>query len=189
MPGEEDAVNGPSEAFGLLANGQRMAIMEALWGRREPVPFKALKAAAGVEDSGRFNYHLGKLGGTYVRKADDGYELTRPGRRVITAVRGGDLLDRPDVGPAEVDWPCPRCGADLELGSSGDVIRVLCNECPGLFRGGSLGRRPRREHPGGTVSILPIPPVGFENRSPTEVLEAAVRWILHRATMQSDGVC
>lgn len=178
-----------AEAFGLLANDQRMAIMEALWEQRDPTPFSALRETVGIGDSGQFNYHLGKLSGLYVRETDGGYELTRPGRRVLTAVLAGDLLDRPEVGPTRLDWPCPRCGADVELRYDDEMLRVLCTACPGLFEGEAQTRRERRENPRGTISILPIPPAGLEGRTPEELLAAAFQWISHQAAMMSAGMC
>lgn len=189
MAGDEEAVTSASEAFSLLGNGQRMAILEALWERRDPRPFSALRKAAGIDDSGQFNYHLGKLEGLYVRETEAGYELTRPGRRVLTAVLAGDLLDRPEVGPTRVDWPCPWCGADVELRHDDEMLRVLCPECPGTFRGEAQSRRERRENPPGTISVLPIPPAGVKGRPPRELLNAAFTWIWNRDTMASSGMC
>lgn len=185
----DEAKTTPPEAFERLANAQRMAIMEALWEQREPMTFSALREAVGITDSGQFNYHLGKLAGLYVRETDEGYELTRPGRRVLTAALAGDLLDRPKVGPTRLDWPCPRCDADVELRYDDEMLRVLCTACPGLFEGEAQTRRERRENPRGTISILPIPPAGVEGRTPEELLAAAFQWISHRASMMSAGMC
>lgn len=187
--GGEGTASTAAGAFELLANDRRMAIMETLWEQREPMPFSDLREAVGIADSGQFNYHLGKLAGLYVRETDGGYELTRPGRRVLTAVLAGDLLDRPEVSPARVDWPCPRCGADVELRFDDEMLRLLCTECPGFFRGEAQSRRERRENPHGTISILPIPPAGVKDRSPEEALVAGIQWITHRARMFRAGMC
>lgn len=185
----DETVTTPSEAFSLLANDQRMAILEALWEEPDPLPFSALREAVGVRDSGQFNYHLGKLSGLYVRETDDGYGLTRPGRRVLTAVLAGDLLDRPEVEPTRVDRPCPRCGADVLLRYDDEVLRVLCTECPGLFEGEVETPRERRENPPGTLSVLPLPPAGVKNRTPEEILEVALQWLVGRTGTRVRGLC
>ena len=189
MAGDEETVASASAAFSLLANDQRMAILEALWDRRDPMPFSALREAVGIADSGQFNYHLGKLEGLYVRETGEGYTLTRPGRRVLTAVLAGDVLGAPTVDPTPVGWPCPHCGADVELRYEDEMLRVLCTECPGTFHGEVSTERERRENPRGTLSVLPIPPAGVEGRSPAAILQAAFKWIWHRGTMAASGLC
>lgn len=182
-------VTTPVEAFGLLANDQRMAILEALWAERDPMPFSTLREEAGIRDSGQFNYHLGKLRGLYVRETEEGYTLTRPGRRVLTAVLTGDLLDRPEMEPTRVDWPCPRCGAAVELRYGDGMLRVLCTECPGFFQGEAQTRRERRENPLGTITVLPVPAAGVKGRTPMEVLDASVGWLTHHIRMWLSGMC
>ncbi|MEZ3115711.1 hypothetical protein RYH80_07250 [Halobaculum sp. MBLA0147] len=44
--------------------------------------FSTLRHRVGVADSGRFNYHLGRLRGTLVERAEERYVLTPAGRRV-----------------------------------------------------------------------------------------------------------
>jgi hypothetical protein len=185
----EATATSPAAAFSLLGNDQRMAILEALWEERDPMGFSTLREAVGIADSGQFNYHLGKLLGLYVRETDRGYQLTRPGRRVLTAVLAGDLLDRPAVEPTRVDWPCPRCGADVTLRYDDEMLRVLCTACPGFFQGEAQSKRERRENPTGTISVLPIPPAGIEGRGPRELLAAAFVWLWYRDTMAASGMC
>jgi hypothetical protein len=63
------------EAFDLLANEIRLDILrtlgEAMAGDgKTPISFSELQRRVGVEDNGRFNYHLDRLLGTFVEKAD-----------------------------------------------------------------------------------------------------------------------
>lgn len=44
--------------------------------------FSTLRHRVGVADSGRFNYHLGRLRGTLVERVEERYVLTPTGRRV-----------------------------------------------------------------------------------------------------------
>lgn len=70
-----------AELFSLLANEDRLAILETVVRASErddvayPVPFSTLRAAVGVEDSGRFSYHLGELCGHFLRRTTEGYAL------------------------------------------------------------------------------------------------------------------
>ncbi|MEF8791004.1 MAG: ArsR family transcriptional regulator, partial [Haloarculaceae archaeon] len=68
-----------TEAFELLGNETRLAILVALWEQYEPfgrdgaVRFSELRARVGTADSGRFNYHLDRLDDHFVESTDDGY--------------------------------------------------------------------------------------------------------------------
>ena len=63
--------------FSLLADETRLDIIEYLWNAHgEPIPYAVPKNDLGVCDSGRFNYHLGKLTGTFARKTEVGGEST-----------------------------------------------------------------------------------------------------------------
>lgn len=75
----------PTQVFRLLSDETRLAIVTALADAAEPVCFSTLRGRVGAADSGRFNYHLGKLRGTLVTKRADGYVLTPAGER---AARG-----------------------------------------------------------------------------------------------------
>jgi len=83
----------PSEAFSALASEVRVAVLvELLAAERadeDPVPFSALQAAAGVEESAGFAYHLRQLRGQFCRETGDGYVLTPAGRRAARAVVSG----------------------------------------------------------------------------------------------------
>ncbi|WP_449404315.1 DUF7347 domain-containing protein [Halalkalicoccus subterraneus] len=45
--------------------------------------FADLRRRVGVEDSGRFRYHLKQLRGDFVEKANDGYRLTYAGEACV----------------------------------------------------------------------------------------------------------
>lgn len=90
-------VAGPraSDAFELLANETRLAILLALWEAYEPfgtgggLTFSELRDRVGMRDSGQFNYHLGKLEGEFVQSTDGGYKLRPAGEKITRAVIGG----------------------------------------------------------------------------------------------------
>lgn len=74
MTGEaDDAVLAPDDAFAVLGNETRLGILRALWDAYNPqetdnsVPFSEFYDRVGFDDTGNFNYRLGKLTGDFVR--------------------------------------------------------------------------------------------------------------------------
>ena len=66
----------PEAAFALLGDETRVGILQALGETPdEPVPFAELQGRVGMRDSGGFNYHLGKLRGSFVRRTEVGEAL------------------------------------------------------------------------------------------------------------------
>jgi DNA-binding transcriptional ArsR family regulator len=71
----------PADAFALLADETRVAILRALaeswneagFGAAYGLSFSELRERVGVRDSSRFNYHLQRLTGRFARKTDEGY--------------------------------------------------------------------------------------------------------------------
>jgi hypothetical protein len=68
--------------FDLLSDETRVRIVAALYRhwQRSPadpcLPFSVLRERVDAADSGRFNYHLGRLRGALVRECADGYTLS-----------------------------------------------------------------------------------------------------------------
>lgn len=79
----------PDEAFAVLGNETRIAILQALERADEPLAYSDLKRQVEVCDSGRFNYHLEKLIGHFVERSDEGYWLRTVGERAAKAVIAG----------------------------------------------------------------------------------------------------
>ena len=124
------------EAFSLLGDDTRLAIIRALWDADEPLSFGELRERVGVRDSGRFNYHLKKLDERFVQKTDDGYDLRFAGRRVIGALLEGTYDQADDVEPIPVDGPCLECGASLTYRYENEMASVTCEEGHDLLRSG-----------------------------------------------------
>lgn len=104
------------EALEALGNEQRITILRALAETDTPLPFSELRRRVGIDDTGRFNYHLDQLLGPFVRQTDAGYELGYAGERLVVAV--ADLEpeaaamrsdDRPTADGAGSE-SCPVCG-------------------------------------------------------------------------------
>lgn len=106
----------PTDALAALGDETRIAILRALAEADEPLPFTELRERAGVDDPGRFNYHLSTLREYFVREADGGYALRNAGSRVVAAAgvageaapsAADDVLAQDDEATTE---GCPVCG-------------------------------------------------------------------------------
>jgi hypothetical protein len=75
----------PTDALAVLGDETRIAILRALAEAEQPLSFSELRRRAGVDDAGRFNYHLSKLREYFVREEDGGYTLRHAGSRVVAA--------------------------------------------------------------------------------------------------------
>jgi len=123
----------PNEAFDLVGDETRFAIVRALWDltdwRSDPASFAELRAEAGVKDSGQFNYHLDRLCPEFVRSVDGGYRLTEAGRRVVGGAVSGIYTDHDVSFEPEPVGACPACEGTLELGYEGGFMTVTCGDC------------------------------------------------------------
>lgn len=112
----------PTDALAMLGDETRIEILRTLADADEPLPFSELRQRAGVDDAGRFNYHLSKLREYFVREEGGGYTLRHAGSRVIAAA---GVADQSGTGreptAAEVDGSgsgdsgddeCPVCGEE-----------------------------------------------------------------------------
>lgn len=119
----------PEEVFALLGNETRVAIVRTLSGFDDPVAFSELREAVGTQDSGQFNYHLGKLVGSFVRRTDAGYTLTLAGDRVVGALMAGTYTASVSFDPIEMDAECPECGAALVVEYEDEHVVIRCTDC------------------------------------------------------------
>ncbi len=173
----------PDTAFATLGDETRMEILQTLGEAEESLSFSELHTRVSVRDSGRFNYHLDKLVGHFVRRSDDGYDLARAGERVIEAVLSGVVTDRPTVEPTRIDQSCQYCGAPIAVEYREERISVLCTGCAGTY-----GRRDD-ESEYGHIGSLYLPPAGVENRDPAELYSAGRTWGGLATMATASGVC
>ena len=167
-----------TDAFDILGHELRLSIVETLGARQRanswtPVPmeFEELRGAVGSQDSGRFNYHLGKLLGTYLDQTDTGYALTPAGFEVSSAILRGSYADvstDPVEGP--IDGECPTCAADVTGVHEDGLFRIVCPE-----------------H--GTVFSNTVPPAVAIGRDIDAIHAAAGRDIRQMFEQTRDGVC
>ncbi len=162
----------PDEAFSLVADETRFAIVEALWNAEaETTSFSELREAVGVRDSGQFNYHLDRLTDHFVRKTDEGYALTHAGERVIGSILSGSYTRGARLDPIPIDADCIECGADLRATYEDERATIECESC------------------GVTVTEFDVPPGildGYEREALPGVFD---RWLKSTMFEQLRGFC
>jgi hypothetical protein len=124
-----DFGEGADEAFSVLADETRLAILQELWWADGPLPFSDLRDRVGATDSGRFNYHLKKLTDHFVERTDDGYELGTAAIRVMGAVFAGTYSESATLEPIPVGFDCYECGGPVEAHYDAGRVSVQCAEC------------------------------------------------------------
>ncbi|WP_135366289.1 winged helix-turn-helix domain-containing protein [Halosimplex halophilum] len=182
----------PDEAFEVLGNETRVAILSALGGADEPVSFSALRDRVGMADSGRFNYHLDRLTGHFVRNREAGYELRRAGERVVEAVLSGAVTAAPVLERTEIDHPCHFCGAPVAVRFREERVEVFCTECPGTYSRTSSpddSADAGKAAADGYLGYHPLPPAGVAGRDPAAVFRAAWTWGHLELFAAAAGVC
>lgn len=181
--GTPDAL-APDDAFTLVGNETRIGILRALWAVYDPyaadnaVPFSELVDRVGAEDTGNFNYHLGKLTGHFVRRTDTGYELTAPGFKIVRAIIAGGVTRDPVVESTPVGATCDRCGSTVEITYEDGTVWARCSTCDGYW--------PQR---GGEIFGFSLPPEGLRDRSPEEIFDATIGYSIRRFETMIDGIC
>ena len=163
----------PEAAFGLLGNETRIAIVRALGeSLDESLSFSELRERAGVRDSGQFNYHLDRLVGSFVRRAEEGgYELTYAGARVVGAILAGTFNEKGGREEFDLDAACPTCGSAISARYEDEQVTVRCPDCDEQ------------------ISLFGFPPGGFENRDTAELTRTFDRWLRNVFSMMADGIC
>lgn len=124
----------PDDAFTLLADETRLRIVRALGDAADPmgiesIPFSELRRRAGIEESGRFNYHLGELVGHFVEQRDDGYRLRFPGVRVYQSIRAGTFTEDVTIPRFDLDVDCHVCGSGMQGRYDDFIFKIDCPDC------------------------------------------------------------
>jgi len=166
------------DAFALLGHEVRLDIVLALlegWraAHTEPQSYSDLMRAVGMEDSGKFNYHLGRLRGAYVRKVDGGYVPTGAATALYRAVVATDPTGEAERTAFAVDANCPDCGGALRGAYEQDFLSVTCQDC------GSLAED----------FTYPFPKNGLTDRTDGEVLAAVHERAEHHLSLARSGQC
>lgn len=176
------------DAFKLLSNETRLAILLALWEEYEPfadgntVTFSELLDRVEYDTSGNFSYHLQKLEGHFVETTADGYRLKQAGHRIVRAIIAGRGLADVTLPPTEIDADCTMCGEPLAIAYENEHLYTVCTGCGGKFSAGE-------EKPSGTVMGFAFDPAGLARSSAEEIFAASTFRAMQKFTMQMGGLC
>lgn len=184
-------------AFKALGHETRLAILLALWEAHEPeegdgsLTFSELFARVGVDDSGKFNYHLEPLVGRYVAATDDGYRLRRAGFSVVQTVLGGGGIEDVVLEPRVIDIDCPYCGAPTAIGYEDENLYQLCTNCVGSLGDTEEGWTisASLDDYGGLLSLFHLSPNGVVQRDPERLLEVVVVRMVASILSALGGIC
>jgi len=173
---EGEHVGSPEEAFSVLGDETRLRILLELahvvgeGNEEQGLSFSELRRRVGVEDSGRFNYHLDKLSGGFIEKSDDRYVARYPAMAVVSAVYAGTYGEASGEHRAESPWECPNCNRTLDIRYEKESL-VL--ECP--------------EH--GLRLSYPTPPGAYQGRSLEELTDVVFSRTMSGMNLARQGIC
>lgn len=181
-----------TEAFGILGNETRLAILLVLWEAQDPSPsfsdsseptlsFSELYDRVEIGDSGNFTYHLDKLVGLFVREIDDGYTLAPPAERLLSVVLAGTLKDPPSFEGEPIDAECYRCGSPVVVDYRDTRFIRRCTNCEGIWQ--------NPESPYGTLVWAYRPPAALEHRTIQEWNRDCNARDRYRRASMMEGVC
>jgi hypothetical protein len=179
------------EAFAVLGNEIRLEVIRVLWRAdaaheyddgsdiAETISYSELQKEVGIEDNGKFNYHLSRLAPHFVRRTNDGYRLSSAGKqiaRTVIAVSGTDHLDF----SSELETDCPLCGGHVAATYEDQWLRIRCTEREGLFGD---------EAPTGTLFLTSYPAAGLTARNTEKALEAGLYRCALDITYMMHDIC
>lgn len=133
--------------------------------------FSELRDRVGVEDTGRFSYHLGELRDEYVRKVDGEYRPQVAALEIVAAIRAG-TYEGTDATAEErrTDYECPHCDEALVLRYRNRLLYLGCDT-----------------H--GAALAYPTPPRALQGRTLPRVLDLTLRKHAGDVALLRDGVC
>ncbi|WP_158057405.1 winged helix-turn-helix domain-containing protein [Halorussus halophilus] len=131
--GVETASLFPAEAFAVLSNETRVAIVETL-AEESGLSFAELRKRVGVSDAGQFNYHLSKLQDRFVSKRDGEYHPQYAALRAVGAIRSGIYTSGSTTETKETDYDCPTCESLLTATYDRGKLFLECDEHEKVFQ-------------------------------------------------------
>lgn len=184
---EQDVI----DAFELLSDETRVAILVTLWkiqgaptaNSGAPATFSEIYDSINYDHPGNFSYHLKKLTGQFVRNTERGYELRRPGRKIVEEIIAGMGSASPMLDTTQIDMACVLCGAPTAVTYEDEWLYQVCTECEGFSQ--NLDR-----FPSGMLNELALDPAGLDpERTPEDLFAAAWSRTLGTLYQQIQGVC
>lgn len=178
-----------TDAFALLANETRLAILLALWEFHEPgekddsVSFSDLYDRIDYNNPGNFSYHLEQLQGQFIRKRADngGYELNTSGLETVRTVIAGAGVQDASLDLTEIDRMCPLCDSPTAVGYEEGTIYQICTDCNGIAS--------REGLPDGYLNGMKFDPAGLTDRSADELMAAAEIAAYQHMQSMFEGLC
>lgn len=178
-----------TEAFALLADETRLAILLALWDAYDPqaddntVRFSEVFDRVDYDDPGNLSYHLEKLEGQFVRQQaeGEGYKIRTTGLKFVRSIIAGAGVQDVTLEATEIDQACPLCGAPTTVSYRDGLVIHACTECEGTA--------PERTDTEGLLSMVSFDPAGLTDRSPEEIRAASMVAALRAAQSLFDGLC
>lgn len=178
-----------TEAFALLSNETRLAVLLALWEEYNPhggensVPFSRIFDRVDYDDPGNLRYHLEKLEGQFVRQHAErgGYELRETGLKFVQAVIAGAGVQDATLEATELNQPCPFCEAPTAISYHDGLVVHVCTACNGAG--------PEVTDADGFLSAIPFDPAGLVNRTAEEIQAASRVAALRQVQSLFDGLC
>lgn len=181
----------PEDSFATVGNEIRLEILRVLHERLSvgdrseyTVPYSELREAVGVEDSGKFGYHLNRLLGEFVEKREDGYAIRHAGKELVRTVESG-AVGRSEGGESgPTDAACFCCGAPVTVSYLDGYVSALCTECDGALGFDFM--------PDGALSSIPLPTGAVGDAveiDPRGLLDRAHGRFCHRVRVFGDGIC
>jgi hypothetical protein len=178
-----------TDAFGLLGNETRLAILLALWEEYDPygdddtTPFSRIFERVDYDDPGNLRYHLEKLAGEFIRQRaeGEGYELRQTGLRLVQTVIAGVGVGEATIEATEINQGCLRCDAPTVIGYRDGLLLWACTECEGVA--------PNVTDTDGLLSVLPFAPAALTKRTPEEIRAASIVSEWREKQLMFDGLC
>lgn len=176
-----------SEAFELLGNETRLAILLTLWDAADPghgrdaVSFTELRGRVGIRQGGRFNYHLDKLVGRFVERTDDGYALRHTGKTIVRTVIGNGGFEDASFERTAIEIPCRHCGGQTAVTYEDEWLYRVCTDCKGTFETPDV--------PAGCLSGFPLAPAAITDRTPEACFAVAKFQMLQSVHNKMEGIC
>lgn len=187
-PGPDGTLS-PAAAFAALGDETRLAVLRTLGEADEPLAFNELRRRVGYDTAGNFSYHLDRLQDHFIQQTDHGYQLRRPGERVVEAVLSGAVTDTTSIERTRVDRSCPYCSATIELQYQHERVTAFCTSCAGVYGGSKATGSTYDTERHGLLGHLPLPPAGVRDRSMPEVERAAWTWGVRDMIALANTVC
>lgn len=178
-----------TEAFALLSDETRLAILLALWEEYDPhatqnaVPFSRVFDRLEYDDPGNLRYHLEQLRGQFLtqQSAGEGYELREPGMKLVRSIIAGAGVTEVTREPTEVDQPCLLCGARTAISYRDGCLFWACTECE--------GPTPEATDVDGFLSATPFEAAGLAGRTAREIRLASIATARRKKQIMFDGFC